>query len=114
MEKLKRGDKIAILSENESIIDNYLSCRDGIVEMYEYHDHSGYGQKTRLFLCQNTKHESVSIVRHYWHDTLKGWSEEDMSFDTDSFEIFKALIFGNKEVRGGKYFEIRNYENEGK
>ena len=112
MEKLNRGDKIYLDDKSktkESTINNYLSCRDGIVEVFEYKDSSGYGSKTRLFLCENTKHEVVSIVRQTWNDFSKEWIEEEITFDTDSFVFLKALINNKKEELGGKYSLVRHY-----
>lgn len=111
MEKLKRGDKIYLDKENkiESHVNPYLDCRDGIVEVYEYNDESGYGSKTRLFLCQNTKHETVSIVRQIYTDYEKKWIEETMSFDSDSFEFLKDIINGVEDNDGGKYTLVRSY-----
>jgi hypothetical protein len=112
MEKLNRGDKIYLddkAKTKESTINNYLSCRDGIVEVFEYNDSSGYGSKTRLFLCENTKHEVTSIVRQTWNDFAKEWIEEEMTFDTDSFVFLKALINNKKEELGGKYSLVRDY-----
>jgi len=111
MEKLNRGDKIYLDTEKteESGVNEYLDCRDGIVEVYEYRDFSGYGLKTRLFLCQNTKHESVCIIRQTWNDLAKKWIEEDMLFDSDSFVFLKDIINGAKAERGGKYSLVRDY-----
>jgi len=111
MEKLKRGDKIYLdkNQEKESAVNSYLDCRDGIVEVYEYNDESGYGSKTRLFYCQNTKHESVSIIRQIYIDFKKEWVEETMSFDQDSFEFLKAIINGKEDALGGKYLLVRDY-----
>ena len=111
MNKLNRGDKIYLDDEKtkESAINAYLGCRDGIVEVYEYSDESGYGSKTRLFLCENTKHECISIVRQAWSNFNKQWNEEEMSFDSDSFVFVKALITGEKNELGGKYSLVRDY-----
>lgn len=111
MEKLNRGDKIYLdeKQEKESFINDYLSCRDGVVEVYEYNDCSGYGSKVRLFYCQNTKHESISIVRQTWNSNSKEWIEEEMSFDTDSFKFLEAILNGKKDELGGKYMLIRDY-----
>ena len=111
MNKLNRGDKIYLDYEKtkESAINAYLECRDGIVEVYEYRDESGYGSKTRLFLCENTKHECISIVRQVWSDFNKQWNEEEMSFDSDSFVFLKALITGKKNELGGNYSLVRDY-----
>lgn len=111
MEKLNRGDKIYLdeKQEKESFINDYLSCRDGVVEVYEYNDCSGYGSKVRLFYCQNTKHESISIVRQTWNSLSKEWIEEEMSFDSDSFKFLEAIFNGKKDELGGKYSLIRDY-----
>lgn len=110
MEKLNRGDKI-YLDKNkgiESAVNPFLECRDGVIEVYEYIDESGYGSKTRLFYCQDTKHESISIIRQTWNERLEEWVEEAMYFDSDSFEFLRALINNKKEV-GGEYCLIREY-----
>jgi hypothetical protein len=111
MEKLKRGDKIYLdeKQEKESDVNTFLACRDGIVEVYEYRDESGYGSKTRLFYCQDTKNESVSIIRQIYIDFKKEWVEETMSFDSDSFEFLEAIINGKEDALGGKYLLVRDY-----
>lgn len=114
MEKLKRGDKIYLDSSNtnESLVNAYLDCRDGIVEVYEYSDTSGYGSKTRLFLCRNTKHETVTVIRQTYIEITNKWMEEDMSFDSDSFEFLEAIINGKADADGGKYTMVRDYSEE--
>ena len=111
MEKLKRGDKIFLdeKQEVESFVNTYLDCRDGVVEVYEYNDESGYGLKTRLFYCQDKRHETKSIVRQTWSNTGKVWSEELMVFDSDSFDFLIAIITGKENQSGGKYSLIRDY-----
>jgi len=111
MEKLKRNDKIYLDTENtkESAVNNFLSCRDGIVEVFEYRDGSGYGSPVKLFLCENTKHEVIHIIRQTWNSMAKEWIEDDMSFDTDSFTFLKALIEGRKQQIGGEYTLVRSY-----
>lgn len=111
MEKLKRGDKIYLdkNQEKESAVNSFLECRDGVVEVYEYNDESGYGSKTRLFCCRNTKHECVSIIRQIYIDFNKEWVEQTMDFDSDSFEFLKAIINGEEDVLGGKYSLVRDY-----
>jgi len=111
MEKLNRGDKIYLDLENknESFVNEYLECRDGIVEVYEYRDQSGYGSKTRLFLCKNTKHESISIIRQIWLEYEKEWIEEYMVFDSDSFAFMKALINNKQDEFSGIYTLVRDY-----
>ena len=111
MEKLKRGDKIYldVINSKESDVNSFLDCRDGVVEVYEYNDNSGYGAMVRLFLCQNTKHESVCIIRQTYNTINKEWNEESMYFDTDSFEFLKAIINGKEDERGGTYTLVRDY-----
>lgn len=111
MEKLKRGDKIYLDKDQkkESAVNTFLECRDGIIEVYEYNDEFGYGSKTRLFYCQDTKHECVSIIRQVYIDFSKEWVEEIMSFDSASFEFLRAIINGCINAVGGKYTLVRNY-----
>ncbi len=111
MEKLNRGDKIFLDLENkkESFVNDYLECRDGIIKVYEYADQSGYGSETRLFLCKNTKHESISIIRQTWNDYSKEWIEEYMVFDSDSFVFLEALINNKKDEFCGEYSLVRDY-----
>ena len=111
MEKLNRGDKIYLdtAKTKESTINEYLDCRDGIVEVYEYNDCSGYGAKTRMFLCKNFKHDETSIVRQTWNNSTKEWDEEIMGFDTDSFVFLTAIINGKKDEPGGKYSLVRDF-----
>jgi len=110
MEKLNRGDKIFLDKDGkeESAVNQYLDCREGIVKLYEYRDMSGYGSENRLFLCEDTKHEHVSIIRQVYIEPYEKWSEETMSFDSDSFAFLKAL-FNAKEELGGKYTLLRDY-----
>lgn len=111
MEKLHRGDKIYLDADQtkESEINPFLDCRDGIVEMYEYYDCSGYGLKTRVFVCENTKHESVALIRQVYSHASKEWVEESMHFDSDSFVYLKALLNRKKDELGGKYCLVRDY-----
>lgn len=111
MDKLKRWDKIYLDKEQtkESEINAYLDCRDGIVEVYEYHDESGYGSATRLFLCNNTKHESIALIRQTYNSLSKEWIEESMYFDSDSFVFLEAILNGKKDELGGKYILVRDY-----
>lgn len=123
MEKLNRGDKIYLDTNKtkESEINHFLDCRDGIVEVYEYNDCSGYGSKTRMFycssygsktrmfLCKNTKHESVALIRQTYNSLSKEWIEESMHFDSNSFVYLKALLNGKEEEFGGKYSLVRDY-----
>ena len=111
MEQLKRGDKIYLddSKTKESSVNHYLDCRDGIVEVYEYRDESGYGFKNRLFLCEDAKHEESSIIRQVYVDSIKTWVEEELSFDTDSFIFLKALLNGKHNERGGEYTLVRDY-----
>ncbi len=111
MDKLNRGDKIYLDKQNEkeSAINTYLDCRDGTVEVYEYRDGSGYGHKTRLFLCEDKKHETVSIIRQVHNDIIGEWIEEEMAFDADSLLFLKAILNGKKDEIGGTYSLVRDY-----
>lgn len=114
MEKLNKGDKIYLDNEKikESFVNDYLARKDGIVQVYEYIDNSGYGSKNRLFLCENTKYEMISIIRQTWIDSKKLWIEEEITFDTDSFAFMKAIIIGKKDEPGGKYSLLHDYADE--
>lgn len=114
MDKLKRGEKIFLDKEEteESAVNQYLDARDGIVEMYEYIDMSGYGSLTRLFLCEDCKHESLSLIRHVYISHGKQWIEEVLDFDSDSFKFLKALVDGKTDQSGGSYLEVRNFTKE--
>lgn len=123
MEKLGRFDRlyIGINNDIESEVNTFLKCRDGSVDCYEYSEESGYGAEQRLFLCENSKHESIAIIRqtklegkgtdgntkYYWSE-----DEEVMYFDSDSFGYLKGLILGNENIIGGVFTEVRNYNNE--
>lgn len=111
MEKLNRGDKIYLDTDKikESEINYFLDCRDGLVEVYEYNDCSGYGAKSRMFLCRNNKHESVALIRQTYNILNKGWTEESMHFDSDSFEFVVALINSKTDEFPGKYSLVRDY-----
>lgn len=113
MEKLYRGDKIYLDKDRtkESDVNRFLDCRDGIVEVYEYNDCSGYGSETRMFLCENTKHEIVALIRQTYDNLDKKWFETSMFFDSDSFEYLKALLSGKKDELGGKYTLVRDYRS---
>lgn len=106
LEKLKRGDKIYLDKDNtiESEVNKYLECRDGIVEAYEYRDESGYGFPARIFMCQDSKHETVAIIRQTLYGN--GWEEEAIHFDNYSFAFLEALI-GGKKLDG--YVMVRNF-----
>ena len=94
-----------------SVVNDFLDCRDGIIECYEYTSDSGYGQKSRIYLCQNTKNESVAVVRQTF-DGKSGWSEEYMSFDSDSFRFLSSLIKGDCSESSGTYILVRDYTKE--
>lgn len=112
MKKLNRGDRLYLDEEKtiKSDVNLFLACRDGIIEVYEYLDSSGYGSQTRIFLCEDTKHESIAIIRQT-KSIDKTWKEETMYFDTDSFKFLKGLIVENSTVSGGTYTVLRNYMN---
>lgn len=109
MMKLNRGDKIYLDKKEtkESLVNRFLACRDGVVEVYQYTDASGYGSPVRLFLCEDVKHESVSIIRQ----TFNGgeWMEEKMNFDSDSFVFLAGLIRGEHDKLGGNYTLVRDF-----
>jgi len=93
----------------ESEVYGFIICRDGIVECYEYNDMSGYGAKTRLFLCQDTKHESIAVIRQTYNTISEEWIEDSLHFDRDSFQFLKALINNKENEIGGKYSLVRTY-----
>jgi len=107
---MNRGDKLFLdkNNEKESAINTFLSCRDGIVKCYEYNDTSGYGAKTRLFLCEDYKYECMAIIRQVWIDSDKEWKEEVMSFDSDSFAYMEALIVGDDKSSGAIFTQVRD------
>lgn len=108
---LKRGDKIYLDKEEtkESVVNNFLTCRDGIIYRYEYYEGGGYGQKTRLYLCKNTKHESIAIVIQSFNNYSGEWNEESMFFDCDSFKLLESLIQGKPTKYGDEFEVIRDY-----
>lgn len=113
IETIKRGDKIYLDKEGleESAVNHFLECRDGIVDVYEYREPGPFGRDVRLFLCQDSKHESVSIIRQTYDTESEKWDEEGLSFDTDSFEYLMGLLNGDKNVKYGKYTLIRDYSD---
>lgn len=114
MKKLKRGDYIYLDEENKnpSLVNQYLLCRDGVVEAYEYTDCSGYGSLTRIFLCEDVKHEAVSIIRQVYNDYNQEWVEEEMSFDSDSYVFLASLIRGEHNALGGTYMLVRDFTEQ--
>ena len=114
MKELKRGDKIYLDEDQkiESSVNSFLGCRDGVVELFEYTDCSGYGSPIRLFYCQNTKHEAEAIVRQTYSDIKKVWLEESMFFGSDDIEFLKAILIGKQDVLGGTYSLIRDYNTD--
>ncbi len=111
MKKFNRGDKIYLDREQtkESEVNIFLKCRDGIVEVYEYEDCSGYGEKTRAFLCEDTKHEHVALITQIYDNINKGWIEESMYFSSDSFDFVKALVNNIRVGVRGKDTMVRKY-----
>ena len=101
---MKRGD--TLYEDKQSAVDAYLDCRDGIVNCVEYTDGSGYGSKTKLYLCENTKHESISIIRE------SAGIEETLNFDIDSFKFLLALLQGRTDELGGKFTTLRDYNSK--
>lgn len=115
--KMEIGGKI-FLDENlpdpkqESNVNDYLGCRDGVVEAYTYRDTSGYGSLTRLFLCQNAKHDTSSIIRQTYDETTKVWREEELVFDDDSLLYLKALLTGIPGKLTDEFLVVRDYTSE--
>jgi hypothetical protein len=108
--KYKRNEIKLYLDKEEteeSAVNRFIECRDGIVKMYEYHDCGGYGGKTRLFHCEDTKHEVVAIIRQNWDG--EQWREEVMYFDTDSYKFLDGLINNDETILGGKFELLRDY-----
>ena len=114
MKKLNKGDKIYLDKEQtkESRVNTFLKCRDGIVEVYEYSEDSGYGSEARIFLCEDAKLEAIAIIRQVWNEFSEKWIEDAIFFDSDSFDYLKGLITCNYEVMGGEYTEVRDYNKE--
>ena len=63
--KYQRGHKLYNdkAETEESLVNPYLDCRDGVVKQIEYNDESGYGSLTQLLICEDTKHESTALIR---------------------------------------------------
>lgn len=106
----KRGHKIYLDRDNkiESDVNQYLNCRDGVVEMIEYRDDSGYGSWTKLYLCRDIKHESVCLIRQVECNGL--YSEESLYFDSDSFEQLQYLLGNGKRPHMAEIKLLRDYE----
>lgn len=112
METLKRGGKIFLDKDEtkESAVNHYLSCRDGIVEVVEYISEGGDGNEARIFLCENTKHESLAVIKQDFSPMDMVWKEVAMYFDSESFKFFKTLITRDfTETTKSSCIEIRNY-----
>jgi len=77
---------------SESKINHYLDCRDGIVSVVKFRTDSGYGSPVEAYLCENTKHEEVSLI------IRDGKYESSIDFDTDSWKYIEDLINGKGEV----------------
>lgn len=89
-------NKIYLHDGTESAVNSYLTCRDGLVYKKEYYSDGGYGNRTVLFTCFNTKHESVSIIRQTY---IRGEIHEDvMDFYSDDYEFLVELVKGQGEV----------------
>lgn len=114
MKKLKRGAAIYLDEEQqkESAVNRYLNCRDGVIEVLEYKDNSGYGLDTRLFLCRDMKHEIISIIKQSKISYDDEWMESEMCFDTDSFDFLVAIINGITNQSGSQYTLVRDYNTE--
>ena len=51
----------------------------------------------------------TTIIRQTYSNLTKRWIEENMCFDSDSFDFLKALIKREEECLGGKYTLVRTY-----
>lgn len=113
---MQRGDKIFLDAEKtvESAVNGFLAARDGVVEVMEYIDGCGYGNPVRLFICRNSKYETVAIIRQVRNSIDKVWMEEVMVFETNEFEVLKALINRSATPLGVDYFKVRDYNEENK
>lgn len=94
---IQRGDKKFYLTDGtESELNWYLDCRDGVVYKREYMDCSGYGQLTTAYYCEDTKHESVSLIIHTYPDRFRssetGITEKVLNFDSDSWREIEKLL----------------------
>ena len=107
--KYERGHKLYNdkAEAEESLANPYFDCRDGVINAVEYNDESGYGSRTQLLLCEDTKHESTALIRRVYIDGK--WLEEVMYFDSDSFGYLEALIKGENKPYGGKIELLRTY-----
>lgn len=96
-------DKIYLHNGSESLLNTYLTCRDGVISKVSYTSDAGYGGETEIYLCENTKHESISIVKL---TNINGSLYEDvLNFYSDDFEFFKTLILGEGEI-------VRDYSSK--
>lgn len=107
--KYKRNEGLIFLDKENTIpsyVNQYLTCRDGIVNMIEFNEDSGYGVKCRFFRCSNTKYESECIVLQ---KELSGiWKEEIISIDFDSFKYLEILLGIKKDI-DNKIIIYRDY-----
>jgi hypothetical protein len=93
----------------ESEVNPFLTCRDGVVEMIEFTNCSGYGAKCRLFRCSNTKHEVEALILQEYisHDN---WLETVINLDSDSFKYLDILL-GVKKDKNNEVILYRDYGN---
>ena len=98
---IKRGEKKLFLQDGtESLLNSYIDCRDGSIDMVEFIDCSGYGTNIKAYLCSNSKHETKALIIHYLNDDREETiSREDcIGFDSDSWEYIEKLFKGEGTV----------------
>lgn len=104
----QRGYKIFLDKENtiESSVNRYLECRDGIVSMIEYTGDAGYGSKERIFICEDSKHDSHAIIKQVYSFTSEKWIEDEMYFDVYEFEWLVKLLTGKEDFPSHVKYEL--------
>ena len=75
-----------------SVVNDFLTCRDGTVEMIEFREDSGYGRRCRFFKCVNYKHEVHAMV--FQRLLNDGRCTEDYIIsDSDSFSFIDKVLY---------------------
>ena len=74
-----------------SVVNDFLTCRDGTVEMIEFREESGYGGTCRFFKCVNYKHEIHAMVFQGLLDD-GGYIENYIISDSDSFSLINKVL----------------------
>lgn len=95
LHKVRKG-LMYLKDGSESAVNEFLTCRDGVVEMIEFRSDSGYGIPHRFFNCYNTKHEVRAYVLQYY-DSESIWREDVISSDADSFREIEKVLGINKD-----------------